>query len=82
MKEIKDEEIEKQMPSMQKKLQTRKHFQKILMYYPVDVYYTLCREEEKIKIDRSIQQKTEYIHKSIESEVKKKEGKRKINKTS
>jgi hypothetical protein len=31
------------MPSMQKKLITRKQFHKILSYYPEDVYYTLCR---------------------------------------
>lgn len=52
MKPIKDEDIERQMPSMQRKLLVRKNFQKILTYYPHDVYYSLHLEAEKQKIDR------------------------------
>lgn len=32
------------MPSMQRKLLVKRQFQKILTYYPDDVYYTLCCE--------------------------------------
>jgi hypothetical protein len=60
------------MPSMQWKLLIRKQFQKILSYEPNDVYYTLCREEEKAKIDRSVQQKTEYINREVQKELAKK----------
>ena len=52
MKPIKDQDIEKQMPSMQRKLLVKKNFQKILTYYPDDVYYSLHLEAEKKKKDR------------------------------
>jgi hypothetical protein len=42
------------MPTMQRKLLVRKNFQKILEYYPNDVYYTLCCEVEKLKKDREL----------------------------
>jgi hypothetical protein len=70
------------MPSMQRKLMVRKQFQKILLYYPVDVYYTLCREEEKVRLDREVQKKTDYINRSIENEVRGKEKKKRIYQTS
>lgn len=57
MKPVKDSDIEKQMPSMQRKLLIKKKFQSILTYYPQDVYYSLCCQAEKIKKDRELQQK-------------------------
>ena len=37
---------------MQRKLMVKQQFQRILTYYPDDVYYSLCFEAEKLKKDR------------------------------
>lgn len=57
MKPINEKDVLAQMPSMQRKLLVKQQFQRILTYYPHDVYYSLCFEVEKLKKDRELQHK-------------------------
>lgn len=72
VKEIRDEDIEKQMPSMQRKLLIKQEFQKILTYYPHDVYYTLVCQAEIAKRDRQRQQKVEFLNRGARDNKEKK----------
>lgn len=64
---------------MQRKLMVKQQFQRILTYYPDDVYYSLCFEAEKLKKDRELTQKVEYLNKGAQKDHKKKVTKKDID---
>lgn len=61
-KNVKINDISVLMPSAQRKLLLKVEFEKVLMYYPHDVYYTLCCGAEKYKKDIELQTKASKLN--------------------